>query len=105
MLMTPERSAVDVFGATAYWTVPFPAPDAPAVTVIQAALLVAVQEQAVFPATVTDALDPVAGTVTDIGDIVIVASHAAPACVTTNGWPATVIVAERELLLLLAAMT
>jgi hypothetical protein len=34
-----------------------------------------------------------------------VVSHAAPACVMTNGWPATVIVAERELLLLLAATT
>jgi hypothetical protein len=70
-LMTPERSVVDGFGATVYWMVPFPVPDAPAVMLSQDTLLVAVQAQAIDPVTVTDALDPVAATVTDTGESVI----------------------------------
>ena len=69
--MTPDRSVVPVFAATVYCIVPFPVPDPPAVMLIQGTLLVAVQEQATDPATVTDALDPVAATVTDTGESVI----------------------------------
>ena len=69
--MTPERCVGVVFAATVYWMVPFPVPDPPAVTLIHGTLLVAVQGQAMDPATVTDALDPVAATVTDTGESVI----------------------------------
>jgi hypothetical protein len=69
MVMTPERSVDAEFGATAYCTVPFPVAEPPAVIVIQAESLVAVQVQATDAAIVMDPFDPVAGTVTDSGDI------------------------------------
>jgi hypothetical protein len=68
MVMTPERSVDNGFGATAYCTVPFPVAEPPAVIVIQAESLVAVQVQATDAATVIDPFDPVAATVTDSGD-------------------------------------
>jgi len=50
-----------VFAATANFTVPFPAPDEPSLTVRNAALLVAVQVQAGVVVTEIDADPPEAG--------------------------------------------
>jgi hypothetical protein len=52
----PTRVAVPVCGATVKATVPFPVPDAPAVTAIHVSLLTAVHVQ---PAAVVTALLPV----------------------------------------------
>ena len=71
MAIMPVRCVDVVFAAAVYWTVPFPVPDPPLVTVSHDTLLVAVHVQAMDPATVIAPLDPVAGTVTDTGDSVI----------------------------------
>jgi hypothetical protein len=58
----PVRGDVTVLAATSYVTVPFPMPLLPPVTVIQLALLEAVQEQPVVAVTaVVDAVLPEAG--------------------------------------------
>ena len=79
-----------------------PLPFAPAVTVIQASLLTAVQPQPVPAVTVTV---PVAaaevGRFEEAGLIVNV--HGAPAWVTVKVWPPTVIVPVREVVPALAA--
>jgi len=55
--MVPVRTA-PVFAATLYVTVPFPLPDAPATTVIQLALLAAVQLHPAVAVTATEPLPP-----------------------------------------------
>ena len=79
-----------------------PLPEAPAVTVIQASLLAAVQLQPVPAVTVTV---PVAAAdvarFDEVGAIVNV--HGAPACVTVNVCPPMVIVPVRDEVVVLAA--
>jgi hypothetical protein len=100
-LMVPVRSAVVVFAATLYWIVPFPVPEPPLTMLIQDAPLVAVHAHAIEPATVTDPVEPVAGTVTDTGESVI--AHPWPACVTVACCPPIVSVAVRSAFVLFAA--
>ena len=79
-----------------------PLPLEPAVIVIHASLLVAVQLQPVPAVTSTEpvvAADDVR--FDEIG--VIVNVHGAPACVTVNVWPPIVIVPVRDTVLALAA--
>jgi hypothetical protein len=57
----PVRDEVDVLAATVNPTLPLPLPDAPLVTVIHAALLVAVQAQPLVVVTATVELSPAAG--------------------------------------------
>jgi hypothetical protein len=70
MVTSPLRWVEAVLAATDIETVPGPLPLAPPVTVIHAALLVAVQAHPVAP--VTDALvvPPAAGAVNESGDTV-----------------------------------
>ena len=79
-----------------------PLPEAPAVTVIQPTLLVAVQLQPVPAVTVTV---PVVATdvvrFDEVGEIVNV--QGAPACVTVKVWPPIVIVPVREVVPVFAA--
>ena len=79
-----------------------PLPDPPALMVIHASLLVAVQLQPAPAVTVTV---PVAATdvvkFDDVGESVNV--QGAPACVTVNVCPLIVIVPVREVVLVLAA--
>ena len=58
--------AAPVFGATANWTLPFPEPEAPCVTVRNAALLVAVHAHVLGVVTEIDAEPP------DEGNVVVV---------------------------------
>jgi len=78
-----------------------PLPDAPAVTVIQASLLTAVQLQPVPAVTVTVPVVAADVGFNEVGEIVNV--HGTPACVTVNVCPPIVIVPVRELVLALAA--
>jgi hypothetical protein len=78
-----------------------PLPLAPAVTVIQASLLTAVQLQPVPAVTVTVPVVAEDVGFTDVGEIVNV--QGAPACVTVNVWPPIVMVPVRELVVVLAA--
>ena len=79
-----------------------PLPDAPALIVIHASLLAAVQLQPVPAVTVTV---PVVATdearLEDVGEMVNV--QGAPACVTVKVWPPIVIVPVREVVPVLAA--
>ena len=59
MVIVPVRCG-PVFAATENWVVPLPLPLAPAVTVIHAALLVAVHAQPVAAMTLTDPDPPLA---------------------------------------------
>ena len=68
IVTVPERDAVAVLPATESDTVPLPAPDAPEVTVIQDALLDAVQLQPVVPVTVTVNGPPDEVAEVDVGD-------------------------------------
>jgi hypothetical protein len=70
--------------------------------VIHGALLVAVHEQAIDPPTITDPLDPLAGTVTDSGEREI--AQPCPAWVTVACCPPMVRVALRSWFVLFAAM-
>jgi hypothetical protein len=75
-------------------TAPLPLPVAPAVTVIQAALLVAVHAQPVAAVTLT--VPPVIPAATTLADAAAsVGAQGAPACVTVNATPPIVSVAER----------
>ena len=58
----PIRAVVAVLAATLSDTEPLPVPVAPAVTVIQLALLVAVRAHPVVPVTVSDTGPPAAAT-------------------------------------------
>jgi hypothetical protein len=78
-----------------------PLPVAPAVTVIQVAVLVAVHAQPVAAVTVTLADAPDADTFAEVG--AIVGAHDAPACVTVKVVPATVNVPVRLAVVVLAA--
>jgi hypothetical protein len=79
-----------------------PLPDAPAVTVIQAALLTAVQLQPVPAVTVTVPVAAVAVVRFDeLGESVNV--HGAPACVTEKVWPPIVTVPVRDVVAVFAA--
>jgi hypothetical protein len=64
-----ERS-VPVFAAITYVTVPLPVPLLPPVTVIQAALLVAVHEHPLVVVTVVVLVAPDEGTLCDVDDSV-----------------------------------
>jgi hypothetical protein len=76
-------------------TVPGPAPDAPAVTVSHAALLLAVHAQPAAALTVTLAEDAVGANAAVVVDSANVHGSVAPACVTVTVWPAIVSVAGR----------
>lgn len=67
-MTVPERVVVALFAATDRFTLPVPLPVTPAVTVIHAALLVAVQAQPAGAVTVTDPVLVVAATESDVGD-------------------------------------
>ncbi len=87
--------------ATRYVIVPSPEPEAPVRTVIHETPETAVHAQ---PAgTVTSTLPSSPPAAMFWADGVNTASQAAPACVMTNGSPATVSVVDRELLVVLAA--
>jgi hypothetical protein len=60
-----------VFAATANWTVPFPEPDAPCVTVRKLALLTAVHAQVLAVATEMEADPPAAGNVVVVTPVMI----------------------------------
>jgi hypothetical protein len=81
-VIVPVRDEVEVLAATVNATVPLPLPDAPLVTVIQAALLVAVQAQPLVVVTATVELSPAAGEFRLTGAIENV--QAAPAWVTVK---------------------
>jgi hypothetical protein len=74
-------------------TDPLPLPVAPALMVIQAALLVAVQLHPVPAVTVTVPVPAADVTLADAGEIV--GTHGVPACVTVNVEPAIVSVPVR----------
>jgi hypothetical protein len=94
IVSVPVRDVVAVFAATSNVTEPLPLPLAPAVTVIHAALLVAVQAHPVAAVTVTAAaVTPAAATLDDADESV--GAHGAPACVTSNVLPPIVSVAVR----------
>src|SRR6187551_2196096 len=89
MVIVPVRVLSVVLSSTAKPTVPSPDPLAPAVTVIQLALLTAVHEQPFSVVTPTVPVEDDSGNETLGADNVNV--HAAPACVTVYVCPATVI--------------
>ncbi len=90
-----RRFGFPVYCATAYVTVPLALPGVPPVTVIQDALLVAVQLQPA-PA-VTETFPVVAAAPKDARAGAIEYVHAAAASwFTVNVWPATVIVPVRD---------
>jgi hypothetical protein len=92
------RDAVLAFAATSYETVPSPLSLAPPVTVIQAALLVAVHAQLAPAVTVTVPL--VATEVLSMtAEGRIVNEHGAPGCVIVKVLPAIVIVPVRDVVL------
>lgn len=62
MARVPDLCAVLGLGAMVKLTEPLPDPVAPAITLIQVALLTAVQQQPVCAVTVVDTLPPAAGT-------------------------------------------
>lgn len=101
--IVPVRLCPAGFASTRYVTVPLPLPDAPVSTVIHDTPDVAAHAQPPGTVMSTLPLPPADPMFCALG--VSDASHAAPACVMTKGWPPTVIVAERELLSLLAATT
>ena len=89
IVIVPVRVVVRALAATLSDTVPLPVPVAPAVTVIQLALLVAVRAHPVVPVTVTDTGPPAAATLCDVGDR-LNAPHTVPAWVTVKFCPAIV---------------
>jgi hypothetical protein len=99
--IVPVREAPAGFGSTRYVTVPLPEPDAPVRTVIHDTLDTADHEQPPGRAISTLSLAPAATMFCVAG--VSVASQGAPAWVSTNDWPATVSVAERDALVVFAA--
>ena len=69
IVTVPERVVATVFAATLKLTLPLPDPLAPAVTVIHAALLEAVQPQPASAVTATVPVPPAAGTDSLVGVI------------------------------------
>jgi hypothetical protein len=96
-VIVPVRGEVVVFAATVNATVPLPKPLAPAVTVIQAALLDAFHAQPALVVTVNEPLPPVASMDCDTGAIAYAHGVVAAACVTETTCPAMTMVADREL--------
>jgi hypothetical protein len=92
IVSVPVRAAFDVLASIAYWTVPFPEPLPPLVTVSHEAELVAVQEQAPAAVTVTDPDEAAEPEETELGTTEM--SHV-PACVTVTTLPAIVSVPVR----------
>ena len=92
----PARDVPAGLASTRYVTVPLPVPDAPVSTVIQETPGTADHAQPPGRVTFVLPFPPAAEMLCAAG--LRVTSHAAPACVTTKGWPATVSVVERELL-------
>ena len=77
-------------------------PVAPAVTVIQASLLVAAHAHPADALTVTTLEPPEAAAVVDVGESAD--THETPACVTVKVCPPIVIVPVRDVVLVFAAM-
>jgi hypothetical protein len=100
MVTVPVRGLADALAATVYPTLPLPVPAEPLVTVIHAALLVAVQPQLPPAVTVTVPVPVPAPTETPVGAMLKVQ---APACVTVKVRPAMVTVPVREAVDALAA--
>ena len=100
IIRVPVRCDALVLGATVKVTGPGPEPVAPAVTVIQAALLAAVQLQPVVVVTVADPLPPAAVTVCAVGEIENV--HAEAFCVTAKVAAPIAIVPVRDCVAVLA---
>lgn len=100
IVMVPERLVGLVFGATEYWTVPFPSPDAPDVTVSHAALLEALHEQPAVVDTATDAFVPADVSETELGVRPIV--QGTPDWVISTVCPAIVIDPVRDEVLVFA---
>jgi len=101
IVSVPVRLVVTVFAATSNVTDPLPDPVAPPVTVIQAALLVAVQ---LHPVAADTALPPLAAAAVKdrlVGEIV--GEQDAAACVTVNVAPAIVSVPVRLVATVFAA--
>lgn len=96
MVSTPVREDDAVLAATEKPTDPLPEPDAPDVTVSQLALLEAVHEHPDEAVTVTVPEPAAAVKFCDVAPMVMM--QGAPACVTVNVFPPTVMVPERELL-------
>jgi hypothetical protein len=81
-VIVPVRDEIEVLAATVNATVPLPLPEAPLVTVIHAALLVAVQAQPLVVVTAMVELSPAAGEFQLAGAIENV--QGAPAWVTVK---------------------
>ena len=101
MVIVPLREVVEVLAVNEKLTVPLPELLPPAVTVIQAAPLLAVQEHPLPEVTPTLPLPAVEATEALAGEIAYV--QGAPACVTVKVCPATVMVSEREVVDVFAA--
>jgi hypothetical protein len=102
IVIFPLRAVEPVFCVIEYVTVAFPAPLAPEVTVIQLALLEAVQPQELAVVIATLPVAAVASKVLLAGEIAKLQLVPA-ACVTVTVWPATVTVPVREAPPLLSA--
>jgi hypothetical protein len=94
IVSVPLREVVDGFAATLNETVPLPEPLAPAVIVIQVALLAAVHAQPVAAVTLVDEGPPLPPIDRVAGEIAGV--HAAAASLTVNVLPPIVSVPLRE---------
>ena len=101
IVTVPVRFVVPVFAATFTLTVPFPLPDAPAVTVIHESLLTAVHAHDVVAVTVTEAAPPAEEADRLVG--AMLKEHDAADWVTVNDLPPAVIVADRLAPAVLAA--
>ena len=110
IVTVPNRDAVAEVAATFSDTMPLPVPVAPAVTVIQLALLVAVRAHPVVPVIVTVTGPPAAPRLWYAGDK-LKGPHvttpdcvgATPACVTVKVWPPMVTVPVRTTVVAFAA--
>ena len=83
IVSVPVRELVPVFGVPVKLTEPFPLPEAPAVTVSHASLLVADHEHPAAAVTAEVPLPPADGIVALTGEMDIVQEEVA-ACVTVN---------------------
>jgi hypothetical protein len=103
MVIVPARLVVDVLAATVYETLPLPLPLGPAVMLIHGAWLAAVQaHEPALAITETVPAPPAAVGELAVGEIVKVQTTAA--CVTVKVCPPTPIVADREVVFVLAAI-
>jgi hypothetical protein len=102
-VMAPVRGVVLVFAATLNEIVPLPDPLAVPVTLIQAALLVALQAHPAAAVIDSEPLPPEAGMVCDVGERTYEHDVVAAACVTETVWPAIMIVPVRCVVAVLGA--